>query len=41
MAVVRVMVQSLWGGATGAVWVGEGIDVVGYSPAVGAPSRLS
>ena len=36
VAFVRVWVQALWGGATGAIWVGGAIYAVGYSVVVGA-----
>ena len=32
--------QSLWGGAAGAIWVGEAIEAVGCSPAVGAAKKV-
>ena len=34
------MVQSLWGGATGAVWVGEAIDAVVCSLVVGTAKQI-
>ena len=40
MAVVWVVVQSLWGGATGTVWVGEDTDAVGCSPVVGVAKQV-
>ena len=36
IAFVWVMVESPWGGATGTIWVGEAIDTVDCSPAVGS-----
>ena len=39
-AVVRVMMQSLWGEDKGAVWVGEAIDAMGCSLAVGATKQV-
>ena len=40
MAVVWVMMQSLWGGAAGAIWVGEAIDAMGCSLVVGATKKV-
>ena len=38
--VIRAMVQSLWGGAVGALWVGEAINAMGYRPVVGAAKQV-
>ena len=37
---VWVMVQSLWGGGTGAIWVGEAVDTVGCRLVVGAAKQV-
>ena len=39
-AIVWVMVQSLWGGATHAIWVGKAINAVGCSLTVGAANQI-
>ena len=34
------MVQSLWGGATGTIWLGEAINAVDRSLALGATKQV-
>ena len=40
IAIVWVMVQSLWGRVTDAVWVGEAINSVGCNPVVGTAKQV-